>query len=317
MSAAAGFLVRLLLAARNVALVVAIVLLVGATVQAVVESVERRQYPPPGQLVDLGDGRSIHLRTWGMDNDAPAVVLDVSANLFSSAWAWIGPALAEEFRVVAYDRPGMGWSVGRRPPRDARSSAEALSEALQRAGIGPPYVVVGHSFGGFSARVFADMHRADLVALVLLDNSHPDQGGGPYYGIPYRWRALIAHTGLPLLLPSFDGLAALPPDEAERALTVSAWTSHLDASAEELEEFDASAEQAREAGSFGDVPLLVISAAGSPEHHALQRDLTRLSSRSEYVQLDHVGHVSMLTERDQAADVAAEMLRFLRPLVEP
>ena len=307
-----GFPHRLLLAARNVLLVIALVLLSGVLVQAIVERGERERYPPPGQLVDVGDGRHIHLRTWGMENDGPTIILDASGSYFSSAYAWYGQMLGTDYRVVAYDRPGMGWSVGRREPRDARSSAEALTVALERAGIGPPYVVVGHSFGAFSARVFADMHRDDVVALILLDTSHPDQGGGPYYGIPYRRLALIAHTGLYVLLPLPPAMPSLPEGEAERANTVSRWTTHLDATAEELEAFDQSAEQVRQAGSFGDTPLLVISALGSAGHLGLQADLTRLSSRSEFVHLDHVYHASMLLDREHAADTVAEIGRFLQ-----
>lgn len=311
------FLRRLLLAARNVGIVIALILLSGALLQAVVEHRQREQFPPPGQLVEIGNGQLIHLRTWGLQNDGPAIVLDAAATYFSSSYAWFGAMLGEEYRVVAYDRPGMGWSVGRSEPRDARSAAQALSLALERVGIGPPYVAVGHSFGGFSARIFADMHRDDVVALVLLDSSHPDQGGGPYYGILYRGRALITHTGLDVLLPVPVEMGGLPDDEAERAHAAGGWTSHRDAAAEELEAFDASAEQVRLAGSFGDVPVLVISAQGSAEHLALQRDLARLSSRGEFLHLDHVYHVSMLLNRDHAADITAEIRDFLSPLVEP
>lgn len=311
-----GFLRRLLLAGRNVAAVIVLLILSGALVQAVIEHRQREQFPAPGQLVEIGDGQAIHLRTWGIDNEGPAIILDAAATYTSSSYAWFGQMLGEDYRVVAYDRPGMGWSVGRREPRDAKSAAQALSVALERAAIGPPYVLVGHSFGGFSARVFADMHRGDVVALVLLDTTHPDGGGGPAYGILYRARALIAHTGLDLLLPPPAEMGGLPDGESERAHAVSGWTSHRDASAEELEAFDVSAQQVREAGSLGDMPLLVIRARSSPEHLALQTDLARLSSRSEFAELDHVDHVSMLLNRDHAADVTAEILRFLQPLVE-
>jgi pimeloyl-ACP methyl ester carboxylesterase len=310
-----GFLHRLLLAGRNVLLLVVLVILIGATLQATGERLERQRYPPPGRLVEVGDGMHIHLRTWGMDNDGPAIIFDASGSYFSSVFAWYGEMLGDRYRVVAYDRPGMGWSVGRQEPRDARTAAAALSAALERAGIGPPYVVAGHSYGGFSARVFAGLHRDDLAGLILLDSSHPDQGGGPYYGILYRLRAWAAHTGLHVLLPLPNEMASLPPDEAPRAHAVSRWTSHLDATAEELEAFDVSAEQVRQAGSFDDTPLLVVSAAGSANHLALQRDLTRLSSRGELVHLDHVYHVSMLLRQEHATDVVAEIRRFLADVV--
>jgi hypothetical protein len=59
---------RLLRAARNVFLAIALVLLSGALAQAIVEQHQRARYPPPGQLVDIGGGQYIHLRSWGMEN---------------------------------------------------------------------------------------------------------------------------------------------------------------------------------------------------------------------------------------------------------
>ena len=307
-----GLIGRLLRAARNLLIVLALMLLAGVALQAFVERQERERYPPPGQMIDVGNGQSIHVRTWGMENEGPVFLLDAAGTYISSSYAWLGEMLGEHYRVVAYDRPGMGWGVGRSEPRDARSAAQALTVALERAGIGPPYVAVGHSYGGFSARLFADMHRSDMAALVLLDTSHPDQGGGPGYGIYYRAWALVGHTGLFVLFPPPLQMGGLPNGESERANAVSGWTSHRDAAAEELEAFDASADQVRQAGSFGDLPVLVISAQGSAEHLALQRDMATLSSRGEFVHLDHAHHVSLLLNRDHAADVAATILGFMR-----
>ena len=281
----------------------------GAGIQQIAERDSKTRFPAPGRLVDIGGGQTIHLREWGIPTDKPTLLLSVSAYAPSSAWAWIARDLAADYHVVAFDRPGMGWSSGGPLPRDARHAADALSRALDVAGIGPPYVVVAHSYGGFAGRFFAAQRRADLAAMVLLDTSHPDAPGSGH-GLLARLQALRAHTGLLTLFPPPNGYASLPPGEAEAAYAASNWTSHLDASADELEAWTASADQVRAAGDFADLPLLIVAGNAPQVQRGYQLDLRSLSTRSEFVALD-VGHIEMLVTPQQAALVTDEIRRFL------
>jgi pimeloyl-ACP methyl ester carboxylesterase len=275
--------------------------LIGPTVQANSERSQRRVYPPPGRLVDIGGGQFIHIRTWGSQAaDRPTIILDVSASEPSSLWAWVGPALGKHNFVVAYDRPGMAWSLGPSRPRDALSAANALARALDAASIPGPYVVVGHSYGGFSARAFTQTHRDAVVGLVLLDTTHPDGGGGPGFAEFYRLRAWMGHSGLFEVQPPRDDFRELPLKEQAPAFAVSLWTTHLDTSAEELEAWDTSAQQLRALGDLGDLPLLVVGTPSSGAHLDQQRDLAGLSSRGQFVQLS-VNHMGMLVRQDEAA----------------
>jgi pimeloyl-ACP methyl ester carboxylesterase len=212
---------------------------------------------------------------------------------------------------VSVDRPGLGWSAGG-GVRDALSAARALEEVLTQLGIQRPYVVVGHSFGGLAARVFADRNRDDVIGLALLDSTHPDGGGGAGFAALYRHAALLGHTGLLQLRPSgTTGLEGLPSQEVEAAVAVSRWTSHLDATAEELEAWDASTRQAREAGTFDELPLLIVRSPASQEHLALQRDMLGLSTQSEFVQLEGVSHIGMLTNRGESEILLAALRPWL------
>ena len=289
--------------------------MVGALAQAYVEHDERGRFPPPGELVDIGGGEMIHLREWGTPNDKPTLLLFVSGYALSSAWAWIAQDLAADYHLVAFDRPGMGWSSGGSGPRDAAHAADALTRALEIAAIGPPYIVVAHSYGGFSGRVFAAQHRDDLVAVILLDTSHPDALGSGH-GFVARMNALRAHAGLELLVPLMGGYASLPAGEGDAANAVSRWTSHLDASADELETWTQTTHQVRAAGGFADLPLLIVAGAQSEDHRRYQLDLQQLSTASEFVALN-VGHTAMLIQQDQAALVIDELRRFLANVMQP
>lgn len=74
-------------------------------------------------------------------------------------------------QTVSYDRAGLGQSDLGPKPRSAKQIATELRAALQKSGVKPPYVMVGHSFGGIFVRVFADMYPKEVVGIVLIDPS--------------------------------------------------------------------------------------------------------------------------------------------------
>jgi pimeloyl-ACP methyl ester carboxylesterase len=84
-------------------------------------------------------------------------------------WRLIQDAIAEFTSTVSYDRAGLGWSTGCRTPRTPSNIAPEFREALRRAGIAPPYILVGHSFGGLVMRRFALLYPDDVAAIVLVD----------------------------------------------------------------------------------------------------------------------------------------------------
>jgi len=76
-------------------------------------------------------------------------------------------------------RAGVGWSDPPFAPRTSTSIANELHELLHRAGVAPPYVLVGSSIGGEYARVFTAKYPTEVAGLVLVDSSHPDQNEPP------------------------------------------------------------------------------------------------------------------------------------------
>jgi pimeloyl-ACP methyl ester carboxylesterase len=279
--------------------------------QAWGENEERARFPAPGPVVDIGGGQLMHVREWGERVEGrPTLILLAGAAIPSSAWGWIGPALADDHRVVAVDRPGMGWSFGGSGLRTAKGAADSITTALRDLGIAPPYIVVAHSFAGFSGRVFIGQHQSDVLAAVMLDTSTPE-GPGSGYGFFYRMAALKTHLGVGYVDPPRNDYASLPTADADAAYAVSRWTSHADASADELDVWNISAEQTRLAGTLGAMPLLVITTTGATAQQLdWQHDVERLSSNNEFVVLN-VGHTQMLTEPDQAQQVVAEIRGFL------
>ena len=125
----------------------------------------------PGRLVDAG-GFRLHLHCSG--SGTPAVVMEAALGGSSISWSLVQPAVAQRTRACSYDRAGFGWSDAGPMPRTAGRVADELRALLDRAGVAPPFVLVGHSFGGLVMRIFAARHRAEVAGLVLVDPAHPE-----------------------------------------------------------------------------------------------------------------------------------------------
>ena len=142
----------------------------GATYQFIASRIDERNFPPMGQLIDVG-GYKMHLYCVGTNTDGRAtVVLEPGLGATSATWSWIQPEIAKTTRVCAYDRAGMGWSDPNPEPRDAQHIATELHSLLARSQTPGPFVLVGWSYGGLYIRAYAEQYRNEVAGMVLLDS---------------------------------------------------------------------------------------------------------------------------------------------------
>jgi pimeloyl-ACP methyl ester carboxylesterase len=126
-----------------------------------------------GRLVGIGGGRSLFLDCVG--SGRPTVVLEAGFGADTFNWREVQPQLGQTTRTCAYDRAGLGNSVALPGVHDARAEISDLRRLLDRAHIRPPYVLVGHSYGGLLARLFANAHPKETAGVVLVDAMGRDQ----------------------------------------------------------------------------------------------------------------------------------------------
>ncbi|WP_311267735.1 alpha/beta hydrolase [Sphingobium sp. WCS2017Hpa-17] len=226
----------------------------------------RRLYPPPGRLVDIG-GRRIHIDCRGAGS--PTVILESGLGSGGSVdWARVHDALARHSRTCAYDRAGIMWSDPKPGPQNAAAVADDLHATLAAAGISGPLVLVGHSVGGPYTRVYAGRYGNQVAGLVMVDASHPDQVArfgqvvkanvdpGKAAGI-VRIANALSWTGLVRLMTNGQ-MPNLPPEAGAK---IGAYTSHsIGGALSELQGFNRTMDQARTVHSFGDRPLIVLTA---------------------------------------------------------
>jgi pimeloyl-ACP methyl ester carboxylesterase len=148
-------------------LVIGAVLVVGLLLGACAASSGPGSGIPADGLVDVG-GRDLYIECTG--TGPVTLVMEAGLGMDTATWSNLVPLLGGA-RVCAYDRAGQGKSAPAETPRTADDLVNDLSRLLDAASIEPPLVLVGHSFGGLVARLFAARHPEDVAGVVLIDPS--------------------------------------------------------------------------------------------------------------------------------------------------
>jgi pimeloyl-ACP methyl ester carboxylesterase len=282
---------------------VAVLGIASAAYQVVSEARDRRKHPPPGRLVDIG-GYRLHVVYVGQGN--PAVVIVPALGATAAEWQEVQQRLAQQTTVCVYDRAGLGHSDPPKRHRTVQRMAQELHALLHAAGIAPPYVLAGHSMGGWVARVFLHLYPDEVAGLALIDSSHPEQSKR----LPKVW--MRDYPGGMQLTAALEwtrplGWQHLARDLGLRNEARINWASNRRGDAAELWSFNAlGQETAKVAGSLGDLPLAVLTSSevdpNYPEPRqrgrsrfykgwvVLQGELASLSTDSTHVRAERGGH---------------------------
>ena len=321
-------------------------LLLAVATTAVLDALDRRRILPPGDLVELADGRRIHLHVLGPDDDEvrvgtgrPTVVLEAGSGGFAASMAWLHRDLAEHTTVVAYDRAGYGFSDPDDQPLDAAGVVDDLHQALRLREIPAPYLLVGHSLGGGYVRVFAALHPDQVAGVVLLDPVHEEQlGRQPVEATEQLEQARQQLAIAPLLarLGTFrvldlqaDIVAALPEDAGEQHRARSVTAAGMRAYGREVAVLPDLLEEIARTGSTptsmgsDDLPVRVISATEPGEGETpearevmdeLHRELADRSPTATHTTITGADHLSLITDRNHGHEVTTIITALLDDL---
>jgi pimeloyl-ACP methyl ester carboxylesterase len=329
------------------ALVVSLaVLAAGLSYQAIGTARDRRRHPPPGWLVDVG-GHRLHVQVAGAGR--PTVVFDSALGGSCLSWALVQPAVAGLATTCTYDRAGLGWSESGPLPRTAGRCAEELRELLARAPVPGPYVLVGHSFGGLVARVFASRHRELVAGLVLVDAPHAREwlhltGERArrlrWGGRLARYGAWLARLGVARLVAALASRGAVGAARSSvtvaslgllrteqdriiapihrvpaplRPMLRSMWMQpkFFRALAAHIEAMPETSAEVDASGPFGDLPLVLISSSRpTAARLADQAEVAALSTQSRHLIAAESGHWVPLDEPSIVIEGIREVLKL-------
>lgn len=278
---------------------------------------------PPGRLVAVG-GQSLHIHCQG--SGSPAIVLDAGLGGVSAEWFALQRQLAALTQVCSYDRAGMGWSDAAVGPRTSVYLVADLYGLLKNSGIQGPYLLVGHSFGGVNAQLFARRYPEDTAGLVLLDSSHPEQVER-FLAAPISLNTAPSKRGL-VQFAKPELPANLPAELATPVMQLIMQRKSRHAMVEEYFGFRESLQRVANADPMPDVPVIVIShgqriwpntSKGDLIERLwveLQADLANGVSRAAHLVASNSGHHIHLDQPNLVWDAAAELIRMHRQSVD-
>jgi pimeloyl-ACP methyl ester carboxylesterase len=162
---------RVKLAVKSVAAALLLLVVCGFVYERVGERHDHQRYPQVGRSVDIG-GRTLNIYCLG--EDGPTVVLESDIGAPGYSWLLIQREIAKFTRACWYDRAGYGWSDPGPFPNHSDPAARDLHKLLTTAKVPPPYVLVGHSMGAFSIRVYNGFFPGEAIGMVLVDPMHED-----------------------------------------------------------------------------------------------------------------------------------------------
>jgi pimeloyl-ACP methyl ester carboxylesterase len=318
----------LVLAGKVVVSIAVLIVVAGLVFQSGATMLDERRYPMPGQMVEV-NGHRVHLDCRGQGS--PTVLLDAGLGDSASTWALVQPEVAKFTRVCSYDRPGFGWSEESSGARDSRHVAAELEDLLQQAHIAGPYLLVGHSFGGYNQLVFQSLYPDQVVGMVLVDSSHPDQENRlpgmsmEEYAAGLRWKILAAPFGVQRLIGwcrddyTFPNAPQAWREVAPVSIALDCRSSVFRATYDELLAFRESGRQVAMVTTLHALPLIVLShdpkvGAGFPPEGAaeaekqwntMQEELRALSTNSKRV----IARTSMHYVESYRAELVIQAIR--------
>jgi pimeloyl-ACP methyl ester carboxylesterase len=280
--------------------------LVGMTSQRAGERRDRTL--PPGKFVNLGTHR-LHLLEEG--RGSPTIILEAGLMSTNLSWTGIRRKLAESYRVVTYDRAGLGWSDVGPMPRTTERIVDELYLLLELATIPGPYILVGHSFGGLTMPLFATRYPEKIAGMVLVDPVVPAEWNPPSEhdlkratigAAVCRRAALLSRAGVirfvAFLLnsraknvashivrlisrgtPADSGSVSspwfwnLPPNERQMASVFWVQEKFCNTIASQLESLPESARRIAELNTLCDKPVVILSAKSTPANRREQHIL--------------------------------------------
>ena len=165
---------------------IALLIVCGVAYQQLGLRGDERRFPPPGRMIDVG-GYRLHLYETGAGS--PSVVLESGISASSLNWRTVQAEVTKFARVCSYDRAGLGWSDLCDQACTPMSLAVQLRTLLQHAEVPPPFILVGHSFGGLVVRAFASKFPNETAGMVLVDPLDPAE----WIPLSAQRQRMIAH----------------------------------------------------------------------------------------------------------------------------
>jgi len=238
-----------------------------------------------GEKVNI-NGTELYYEHIADSNNKLTIVFESGYGWDLKNWHPIRDEVSKFANMFMYDRDGVGKSAKSNKPKHSIQIIENLRSLLQKIDIKPPYVLIGHSFGGINVRLYASKFPEEIVGVILLDSVHENQNK--------KMVSLFTKKIQEEYLGQFSVEAS-------------------------LSEFEESLDQVR-GTNLGNIPLIVMT-GGTQLHHTkqsmtvwldFQRELANLSSNSTHLIVKEAGHAIHIDHPQPVIKAIIKMLEIVK-----
>jgi pimeloyl-ACP methyl ester carboxylesterase len=120
------------------------------------------------------DGKIMAYESFGLTARKPGdpvLIFESGLGASSRNFQLLFPTLAKNIQGIAYDRNGLGESEADATVKTDGDVVRRLHDLLKQTKIDPPYILVGHSYGGPLIRLFTSLYPNEVTGLVFIDPS--------------------------------------------------------------------------------------------------------------------------------------------------
>lgn len=303
----------------------------GFVFELVARKVAEYRYAPEGDLIEVTNHK-LHVIQKG--NGGPTVVFESGLDYMGHyQWHIVQNEVSNFSTTVSYDRAGILWSERGDNPKTGSDIAKELHLLLEEIQVPKPYILVAQSLGGYYVRSFVQEYSDDVEGIVLVDTSHPEQ----FERLEEILAAEVYPPSKPAWIASFlDWVGYRRLFSTPSAITGTKITDSINVRNHALRHMRSNAvneeggnvmELANEAGnitSFGNIPLIVISATSAGKFSAvptielkeagariwseLQADQLNLSTNSVQIFATNSAHYIQLTEPELIVQAVRQLL---------
>jgi pimeloyl-ACP methyl ester carboxylesterase len=299
-------------------------------------------------MIEIGD-RSWHLIDRGASG--PAVIFESGISATCLNWSQVRAQVDGFARACSYDRAWLGWSDPAKSPRTTSTIIDELHALLEAAQIPPPYILVGHSFGGLLVRAYAARYSEQVAGLVLVDPLSPKEwlhaspahsrmlrfgvrlsrrgallarigvvrgalallmGGGRL--VPHWIAKLSSGRGESVISRLVGEVRKMPPETWPMVRAHWCLAKSFLGMADYLQALPASSAEAVALGEPVEIPVTVLSAASAPPHQLEERDgIANRSPRGRHIIARKSGHWIQLDEPELVVEAIREMAGWIKP----
>lgn len=242
----------------------------------------------------------------------PVVVVEPGLGNITTAWSSVTRLVREKTTICVYNRANLGESGKTSGPRSSGEIIEDLHNLVASLEITKPFILVGHSMGGFQGILYTARWPSDIAALILVEPSHPGQ---------WTLQAQYVPT------PSANELSALTSLRKQ-------FSAPPEVVQPEGWDFARSAAEVSAVKTLGSVPLTVIAGgvkgqardlgglytttppdwilAFAEGRVAMQKDFLKLSTNSVFLVSEASGHMVNYDDAPLIADTIIKYVELLR-----